>query len=273
MPILTPTFNALLREAHFTREMLGSGATQIRMANYAAKGIYFRAFTSLATGLERIGKLCLMLDHYIETRETFPTQREMKQQIGHKLELLYTRSQEVVRKRSIQFQFTRDLSDPVHQAIVRVLHDFAEGDRYSNIDLLLGGRSSSDPIATWFNEIDLPLYAARVSQKKKDEIERKAKMGAQLMGAISSVLHTSETGEEIADFEDGSRRTGMWQAVAPHRQLAVLQVIRYWVELIGHLEHLGQALPGVQIPYFGEVFTIFYNDDAYLRTRKTWENL
>lgn len=273
MANLTPTLNALLREAQFTKEMLGTGATQIRMANYATKGIYFQAFTSLSTGLERIGKLCLMLDHFIETGGTFPTLREMKQQIGHKLDLLYTRSQEVIQKRSIELRFTKDLSAPVHQAIVRVLHDFAEGDRYSNIDVLLGGCSSTDPIARWFNEVDMPLYSTRVPQRKKDEIERNARMGAQLMGAFSSVLHTSETGDEITDFEEGSKRTGVWEAVAPHRQLAVLQVIRYWTELIGWLERSAQALPGEDIPFFGEVFAMFYNDDAYLKTRKTWEKL
>lgn len=273
MSVLTPTFNALLREAQFTKEMLGTGATQIRLANYATKGIYFQAFTSLSTGLERIGKLCLMLDHFIETRGTFPTLREMKQQIGHKLELLYSRSQEVVQRHSIQLQFTKDLSDPVHQAIVRVLHAFAEGDRYSNIDILVGGNSSSDPVARWFNEVDMPLYTTRVSQKKKDQIESNAKLGAQLMGAYSSVLHTSETGDEITDFEDGSRRTGVWEAVAPHRQLAVLQVIRYWTELIGQLEHSAHAVPGEHIPYFGEVFAMFYNDDSYLKSWKTWEKL
>ncbi|MBS74351.1 hypothetical protein [Variovorax sp.] len=200
----TPTFNALLREAQFTKEMLGTGATQIRRANYATKGVYFQAFTSLSTGLERIGKLCLMLDHFIETGGTFPTLREMKHQIGHKLELLYERSQEVTERRSIQLQMTRDLSDPVHTAIMRVLHDFAEGDRYSNIDVLVGGGSSADPVGRWFEEVDTPLYRLRVSQRRKDQIVRNASIGARLIGAISMVRHTAETGEEITNFEEGS---------------------------------------------------------------------
>ena len=63
--------NAFLNEAHFTREMLGAGATQIRQANYSQKGIYAQAFTSLSTGLERIGKLCYLLDTYIENGASF----------------------------------------------------------------------------------------------------------------------------------------------------------------------------------------------------------
>jgi hypothetical protein len=137
---LTATFKALLSEAQFTKELLGSGATQVRQANYATKGIYFQAFTSLSTGLERIGKLCLIVDHYIENNGTFPDLNYLKHHIGHKLRVLYEKSQAVVAKRSIRLRMTNDLSDPVHQAILNVLHNFAQGDRYSNIDL--GGRCS-----------------------------------------------------------------------------------------------------------------------------------
>ncbi|MBH1977754.1 MAG: hypothetical protein I8H67_05240 [Comamonadaceae bacterium] len=271
--MFTPTFNALLREAQFTKEMLGTGATQIRRANYATKGIYFQAFTSLSTGLERIGKLCLMLDHFIQTGGTFPTLKEMKHQIGHKLELLYERSQEVIQRRSIQLRMTPDLSDPVHMAIMNVLHDFAEGDRYSNIDVLVGVHSSADPVNRWFEKVDTPLYESRVSQKRKLQITRNARIGAQILGSFSMVRHIAETGEEIINFEEGSLRTGMWEAVAPHRQLAVLQVIRYWAELIGELGYAAHGLPGEDVPHFGEVFAMFYNEDSYLRSRKTWEKL
>jgi len=30
---------------------------------------------------------------------------------------------------------------------------------------------------------------------------------------------------------------------------------------------------GEDIPHFGEIFAIFYNDDSYLKTRKTWDKL
>jgi hypothetical protein len=163
MPTFNQTFVRPLNEAQFTKEMLGSGATQIRNANYASKGIYFQAFTSLSTGLERIGKLCLILDHYINTGGTFPGFEYLSSQIGHKILILYEKSQEVVIQQSIRMAHLQELSDPVHQAILRILHEFAIGDRYSNINLLVG-RESGDPIASWFNNVDLPLYRARISK-------------------------------------------------------------------------------------------------------------
>jgi hypothetical protein len=267
------TFLALLKEAHFTKEMLGSGATQIRAANYAKKGTYLQAFTSLATGLERMGKLCLMLDHYIETGGNFPNQLQLKKEIGHKLLVLYEKSQHIIGRRSFSLRYGSQLSDPIHREIIQVLHDFAEGDRYSNINLLVGDQRTNDPIAAWFSKVDTQLYETRVSEKKKSLIAHNARVIGQLLDSHSYVLHTSEAGDEISDIENASVRTGIFEAVAPYRQLYVLQIIRYWAELISELEHLAHQLPGEDIPYFSELFGIFYNDDSYIRTRKTWDRI
>lgn len=145
--MFTETFKALNKEAQFTKEMLGSGATQIRNANYASKGIYFQAFTNLSTGLERIGKLCLLLDYFVEHDGRFPDFDYMKNEIGHKILVIYEKSLNVISKHSIEMKFLPSLNDPIHLAILKILSDFAQGDRYSNIDLVVGSRRQSDPIA------------------------------------------------------------------------------------------------------------------------------
>src|SRR2546421_11263019 len=103
--MFSETFNALVKEAQFTKEMLGAGATQIGKANYATKGIYFQAFTSLSTGLERIGKLCLLLGHYIRTDGEFPSMGYMKNEIGHQLMVLYQRSRTVAAEYAVSFDY------------------------------------------------------------------------------------------------------------------------------------------------------------------------
>jgi len=87
------------------------------------------------------------------------------------------------------------------------------------------------------------------------------------------VLHTSETGEEITDLEKASQMTGFYEAVSPHRQLYVLQVIRYWVELLSSLQYKAMEVGNEDIPFFTEIFAPFFNDDAYMKTRKTWDGL
>jgi hypothetical protein len=101
-----------VREATFTKEVLCAGATQIRNANYSLPGVYAQAFAALSLGLERIGKLCLMLDFYIENEDRFPDFEYLKKRIGHKLELLQSRSVEIIEKRKISFRFLDKIEHP-----------------------------------------------------------------------------------------------------------------------------------------------------------------
>ena len=274
MQYFSATFNALNREAAFTWELLGAGATQIRNANYASDGVYFQAFTSLSTGLERIGKLCLMLDHSIDHNGQFPDRNYMKTKIGHDLVAIYQQSKAIIAKHSISMRFLQNLDDdPIHKAILAVLSEFAMGDRYSNIDLLTGGKRQNDPIASWFKRVDQPIFQTRVSQKKKEAIERNASAVAAAIGQYAMVLHTSETGEEITDLEEASRMTGKYAAVARYRQLCVMQVIRYWSELLCSLQFIAMKTGSQDIPFLNETFALFCNNDAYIRTRKTWDRI
>lgn len=275
--MLTATFKALLKEGQFTKEMLGAGATQIRNANYASKGIYFQAFTSLSTGLERIGKLCLMLDYYVDHNGAFPSPDYLKREICHNIAAIYEKAALIVQRRSISMEFSSDLNDPIHQAILSVLSDFARGDRYSNIDLLVGGKNQNDPIAAWFTRVDMPLFQKHVSANKRNTIQNNANVVAALLGSFTSVRHVSELNEEVTDVEEASTLTGVYKAVAPYRQLYTLQIIRYWVELLRGLQYAGMgvahAIEKTDIPYFSEIFGGFFNPDSYLRSRKTWDGI
>lgn len=262
---------ALVKEAQFTREMLGSGATQIRKANYAQKGIYFQAFTSLSTGIERIGKICLLLDYYIDNDGGFPDFNYLKKNIGHKILVIYRKSMEVINKRSFSLSYLCDLDCEIHQNILSVLSAFAEGDRYSNINLLLTGKQKGDPVASWFEKVDQKIYEQRVTTKRKNNIAHNAQVMQQILGGFSQVIHISETGSDITNVQDASFRSGVQKAVAPYRQLYVLQIIRFWVELVCELQYLAMELGREDIPFFNEVFAPFYNSDSYIRTRKTWD--
>jgi hypothetical protein len=221
MPYLNAIFKAIVNEAAFTMEMLGAGVTQIRDADYASKGRYFQAFTGLSTGLERIGKLVLMLDHYIDHDGTFPASRDLKDRIGHDLLVLYRESQSVASKRAVAFHFCSDLSGKIHQAILEVLNDFAKGDRYANLNILVGKPSGRDPIRAWFLTVDKPLYQSMVSAKQKAMVVRNAALVNAQFGSHATILQIAETGEEITDLEDASARSGIQAAVGPYRQLRI----------------------------------------------------
>lgn len=265
---MNDTFNALLNEAAFTKEILLSGVTQIRKANYAQKGFYFQSFTSLATGLERIGKLCLLLDYYIQNKGQFPDLNYLKNQIRHDLLLLYLKSKDTSQRFQLQFRYLNNLDDTLHQKILSILSNFAKGDRYSNIDFLVTQTRSSDPIAEWHIKVDKVLFAEKISARKKELILRNAQIVDTVLRDIGTIMHTSESGNILNDYRSASFLTGMTNAIIPFRQLYIAQIIRYWVEILSELQLLAMQLGKQEIPFFSELFAPFYNGDALLKSTK-----
>lgn len=262
-------FDALCKEAQFTVEMLCSGYTEIRKANYAKRGVYFQAFTSLSTGFERIGKLCYLLIYAIEHGGSFPTDNDLKNVFRHDIIKLYRLILEFKNKHDIKYDFLQDLDKPIYQSILNVLSRFAKGDRYANIDLLINNRSYDDPISVWYRDVDLVIFQEKISDKKKEKIKRDASLVHYLTSNFVMIRHTGEDGKEINTAFEGSLRTGINDAVAPYRQLYVFHIIRFFVESLNMVESVFNNQNFFEIPYFKDFFRVFYNDDAYMKGRKT----
>ena len=262
-------FDALCKEAQFTVEMLCSGYTEIRKANYAKRGVYFQAFTSLSTGFERIGKLCYLLIYAIEHGGSFPTDNDLKNVFRHDIIKLYRLILEFKNKHDIKYDFLQDLDKPIYQSILNVLSRFAKGDRYANIDLLINNRSYDDPISVWYKDVDLVIFQEKISDKKKEKIKMDASLVHYLTSNFVMIRHTGEDGKEINTAFEGSLRTGINDAVAPYRQLYVFHIIRFFVESLNMVESVFNHQNFFEIPYFNEIFRVFYNDDSYFKNRKT----
>ena len=262
-------FDALCKEAQFTVEMLCSGYTEIRKANYAKRGVYFQAFTSLSTGFERIGKLCYLLIYAIEHGGSFPTDKDLKNVLRHDIIKLYELILEFKNKHDIKYDFLQDLDKPIYQSILNVLSRFAKGDRYANIDLLINNRSYDDPISVWYKDVDLVIFQEKISDKKKEKIKMDASLVHYLTSNFVMIRHTGEDGKEINTAFEGSLRTGINDAVAPYRQLYVFHIIRFFVESLNMVESVFNNQNFFEIPYFKDFFRVFYNDDAYMKGRKT----
>lgn len=263
-------FDALSKEAQFTCEMLCSGVTQIRNANYARRGIYFQAFTSLSTGLERIGKLCLILDYRIKNNGNCPDDDYLKKKIGHDIEKIYQKVLELKQEYQFNFHFIQDLNLDIYQIILMILSRFGKGDRYSNIDLIVNKRTYDDPIRIWYEEADSYFFNL-VSLKKKKKIIANSQIIGHFMEPITIIRHRGEDETDILSVETASYRTGVFEVVGPYRQLYTFHIIRFFVEMLDCLQYKIIEEYRFEIPYFSEIFRVFHNEDSYIKKRKTWK--
>lgn len=263
-----PTWQALLSESAFTQEMLAAGATYVRQANYASKGKYFQAFTSLSTGLERIGKICLWLDSYAKHGRV-PSD-DFKKGLGHDLVKITERARDAIEDRGMTARWA---DQPIHNAALRILSDFARGDRYQNLNVLLQTAQSQDPIARWSRDVDEEIWINRLPAARRSRVEMEAMRTHSILNASASVNHLDDQGRLLTNVYEGALASGKWEAVSPTRQLVVLQIIRQWADTINLLQDPAQAVPGSEVPFLSEFFGAFRNDDGYFKSRKRWDNL
>lgn len=257
-------FNALSKECAFAYEILASGITQIRKANYAKKGIYYQSFISLSVGLERLSKLCILLDYYISNNGEFPTDKFLRS-LGHDINKLYNKSIDIKEKHNFNFKYLNNLNNEIHINMLNIISDFATRDRYENLNILVNAKQENNPISLWFTLVDLNLFEKHITKKKKQKIAHNAEVIHRLTSPLTSVLHSSEDGNIITDVREGSFRTGIYNSVTPYRQLYLAQIVRYWTELIWKLQYKAMDIGKDEIPYFSDMFGCFYNDNSYFR--------
>jgi hypothetical protein len=82
---------------------------------------------------------------YANTSLPFPGLKYMKNVIGHDISLIYLKALSIIKDRSVAYNYLASLDGAIHKNILNVLSDFAKGDRYSNIDLLVGNPRQGDP--------------------------------------------------------------------------------------------------------------------------------
>jgi len=174
-----------------------------------------QAFFNLSNGLERLIKLIYLIDHALEHGGTYPSQGQLKSDLGHDLAKLFDKAVAIRARRSdagatFRFELVDEVLD---RRIIGVLADFAERfGRYYNLDYLVGStKIGKDPLAAWHTQVS--DYLAKDYPKRlrvKDEVW--ASDVEDMLGGSSSVIQHTEDGQPIRNVSDSAMytRKGEW---------------------------------------------------------------
>jgi hypothetical protein len=165
---MTKRWHAAAREAALAAEHMASGVTAPGKANYAQEAYYAEAFFALSTGFERSAKLALLVDYALHNGGEFPKNRDLRD-YGHDVAALLGRMDQIAEQLGLSKPEDRLPKSEIHQAIIKVLSDFAKNiTRYYNVDLITGSPSAAqqiDPLQEWFEQVVDPMcelhYKAR----------------------------------------------------------------------------------------------------------------
>jgi hypothetical protein len=262
---------ALAREAALAAEHIAIGATALGKARFDREAYYAQAFFALSTGLERAGKIGLLLDLTLERKGEFPVTSELEE-YRHDLRRLLDELDAMSARRggSAEERLPRT---PIHSGIIGVLTDFAKNvGRYYNLNLVTGCAGAvrgGDPIAAWRQRVTVPVLAKHYPTKRRLQDVRKAHDLGSLVEGLSSVALHSEGGDPVSSFEHAQLLGAEARVARPWERMYVLQVARFITAVLVRLSDGAREFGLEQIPDMSEFFAIYLNDDDFFRSRRT----
>ena len=249
----------LYDEILFTKWLLGHGLTYLRKACFTDKGIYFDSFNSLSLGLERLCKICIILD-YIKREGKYPESNYITK-FGHNLEKL------IIKLESISInkcEFTK-----LHRLIISHLSKFADSKgRYSNINFITNG-ATQDPIDEW-SKIDQYIIEHSVTSYDKKRC-KKSEKHYQFGNTIPTIAlgYESDKRKNINSSDDFFHQYAKFELVSGYRVLFLIQIIQ---KLFNVLEGINTNLPKeFYLWELDRVFSVFfYGTDSEKRKRRNF---
>lgn len=266
----SPEHIALLREGALAAHLLGSGVTGLRKVNTGNPGAFSSTLFSLSIGFERAGKLVFIVDHCIET-DKFPTDAQLRQ-LHHDISTLFGTVVGIAENRFGKNDCPAVPNDPIHIAIIEALSEFAKATRYHNLDLLVGGKSASmlSPEKTWAEKVGREILKRHYRPEKQSADAAFASHVGRAFASHSTVRILGQGEQFIQSMDEVIIHEQQLEIIQRFAQFYTLQIIRFFAMTLGRLQSLAHGKTMEAIPYFSELFAVFYNNDAYFKRRKTW---
>ena len=233
-PYDEPKWQAINRECHSVRMLIGPSADELLNANFAEGiGHYYTAFFGLSTGIERLAKLVLIADYIIENNGESPDTTIIKS-YGHDLIKLLDKVEEITTRLQLNLKYERPRND-ISTAIIDCLNSFANGGRYGNLDFLSNSNfnNEQEPLNKWWRKVANPILDKHCSDEKtKQIIQTEVKIRIrEYKNDDFCVFYIDETGNIITDLRICFERAVKTESVQKFGRYYTLIVARWLAEV------------------------------------------
>ena len=274
-PFTIPEWKALHREASLVSQIIGSGATALGRASYGSGfGEYYTAFFGLSIGIERLAKLILVADYAMDNGGTLPGQSVVRK-YGHQIKALVDDVDQIAKKRNISVPYLAP-TDPICTAVINSLDAFSDASRgrYANFEAIGNPNFNvaDEPVNKWWSEVVEPILDRHYRGKKAEiGVKHRAAVIDAMIGEVSMVRFTNETGSMMDTVSTASERTGQTKWAQKYGRFYALSVVRWLSHVFAELVREAAHRRGIDSLYgHDEFFTTYTLDDDFLLTRKVW---
>ena len=267
-------FVLLQQEGFLTQSSLCQGLTNLRKANMGdkEKGLFYSAFFQLSVGIERLMKLTILLDYMLENELSVMTDKQLKNQYGHKIKDLYS----AIKTIAIRHEISVDdfYNDGIELDIINFMHEFALTARYYNLSKLGGGSNTKDPLSEWWNII-YDLYLDEVTETERNNIRTKCYSICDARGSNSFTYHHDFHGNIMTELEC-IMYPMIIESSSPHATWYIIKILQPIFKVMRELQFKVQTLENELgeeksvIPYLHEFFPFLYCSRSIVLKRKIW---
>jgi hypothetical protein len=259
---ISAEFSLLQRESFLIRANIYSGLEALRKSTTFKKSYYYQAFFSLSVGIERLGKLIIILDQH-------PNKVELKT-YSHNLVGIVNLLTALEEKWEIVNQ--NELDCEIQKSIIDCLDAFAMGERYFYLDFFssknktaLHQKNSIDPLVRWHLNV-----SEKILQKHKKNIGTVSwdyESLAKDLKEFISVFQTDELDNEMTItqiLENKSEKINKY---------CVWYTVKILVRMVNALTKISDyhiACKSLACPCFFEFFSELYMDKSAILKKKIW---
>ena len=232
--------------------------------------MYYEAFFNLATGLERLCKIVIIVDYAIDHNGEFPTDSGLKK-FGHNIKELVYETKRIRAKHPYNGTLAQFPNDEVIAKVIIFLSEFASSTRYYNLDFLQNrSRARHDPIHSWHDIVSSEVLRKHYTERMSENHCATAKDVGEELEPNVAVYLAVEDGSMITNVTSMLVHNKKTEVVQRWAQFYILRLARFLSMLILDLENESHRRNFKSVPYLSEFLWPFRVPDGDFMRRKTW---
>jgi len=270
--IFSHEFRMMTQEGHLASTSLLASFEALAKLDYDKPGTVYSMLFQLATGLERVMKIVIILDHKARNDLANPSDMQLRR-LGHSITDLYL----VLRSTGETLSITDGWfeANTVHGEILATLSEFARSSRYYNIDQLVSGRDNLDPLIRWFIT-HMRIAHNTISNNRLNGIMKRTRSHCEALGLFGWEMGPKGQWDLTIDVTYQLEVARVSRGHCVWAIIEILKPIYLLIDRLGNEVHQLERQNGIEpptVPYMTEFFPFCLEDKAEAIRRKSWTTL
>lgn len=260
----------MAKEGHLMVGSFLNGFDLFNRSSFDRPGSLYSSFFQLSTGLERLMKIAAILDYKTKNSLKNPNDKELRK-LGHNLLENYVNCRKIAEER----QPTLDvwfLPGDLEHGLLAFLTEFADGSRYYNLNQLVGGRKTDDPLTKWYC-VHMKIVNTYLPWIKREAIMQSARDHCDKFKLYGWELGPRGEYDLIIDV---TYQLEVFRRTRGHCVWTIIKILRPFYSLLDklcgevHEIEVSKSIKAPTVPCMTELVSFFLCDRQTSIRRKNW---